>query len=160
MVRQNYLACSSFSQSSMWPRERSRLRPRLGQLESRIQRVFQLLLLVDAGQLLGFGRQLRLSAWPAARAVAQLQLREHGLKLLMGDLLLEAGNLRLGVQFAQAAGEFGDLNLVLPLRLFGLDRGSERLGRRLLGLGAMPKSKSGIRNENPELKLLAGIGCA
>ncbi len=118
--------------------------PRLGKVESGVQRVRELLALIDAGQLLGFGRQLRLSAWAAPGAVAQLQLRQHGLQLLIGDLLFQTGDLRQRIQFAQAAGERGDLNVILPLGLLGFDRGAQRLGRRLLGFGVECKSNNGI----------------
>ena len=75
----------------------------------------------------------------AAGAVAQFQLRQHGLQLLVGDLLLQTGDLGQSIQLAQVAGERGNLNVVLLLGLLGFDRGAQRFGRGLPCLGATAK---------------------
>ena len=109
----------------------------LAQVESGVEGVFKLLALVDAGQLLGFGRQLRLGV--RARMPRRCRVPicvSTRLQLLVGDLLLQAGDLGLGIQFAQAAGERGDLDIVLALGLLGLDLGAQGLGGGDLGLGA------------------------
>ncbi len=76
---------------------------RFAQVEPGVERVKVFLALVDAGLLLGRGRKLRRRAGRVARAVAQFQLRQDALQLLVGDLLLQAGDLSLRIQFAQAA---------------------------------------------------------
>ena len=68
----------------------------------------------------------------------------------IGNLLLEAGDLSLGIQLAQACGERGDLNVVLVLRLLGLDLGAQGLGRGDLGLGAKGEVEEGKRNLETE----------
>ena len=108
---------------------------RFAQVESGVERVLVLLALINARLLLCCGRKLGRRAGRVAGAVAQLQLRQNALQLLGGDLLLEAGNLGLRIEFAQARGQFRDLNIVLALCLLGLNPGAQRLGRGFFGFG-------------------------
>src|SRR5271157_1973405 len=59
----------------------------LGEVERGVDCFLVLLTLLDASQLLGFGGELGLSGPTASGAVAQFELGEHGLELLIGDLL-------------------------------------------------------------------------
>ena len=87
---------------------------------------------------------------PEAGAVSEFQLRQHALQLLIGNLLLQAGDLGLRIQFAQAAGKGGDLNIVLVLGLLGFDFGAQGLGRRNLGFGAKREVEEGNRDLEAE----------
>ena len=78
---------------------------------------------------------MRRRAGACACAIAELELGEDGFELLAGDLLFEAGDFRLGIQLAQRAGEAGDLDLVLLLRLLGFNFGAQGVGRGLFCLG-------------------------
>jgi hypothetical protein len=72
----------------------------------------------------------------------------------MGDLLLQAGYLRQRVQLAQAAGQLRDLHFTLPLGLFGLDGGSQRVGSRLSALGAMAPVKQRYLNRESRTEVV------
>ena len=108
------------------------------EIESGIECVKELLAFVDAGLLLGGGRKLRRRAGSVGGAVAHFELREDAFQLLVGNLLLEAGDLRLGIQLAQASSEFGDLDVVLALRLLGLGLRAQGVGRGFSGFGVEP----------------------
>ena len=49
-------------------------KPRFGQIQPGVQCVSIFLAFIDAGQLLGLGSHLRLSAWARAGSIAQLKL--------------------------------------------------------------------------------------
>ena len=110
------------------------VQPRLAQVEPGVERVLVLLALVDARLLLGGGRKLGRRARPVRGAVAQFHLRLHALQLLVGNLLLQAGDLGLRIKFAQARAKLRDLNVVLLLRLLRLNSGAQRFGIRILAL--------------------------
>ena len=82
------------------------IQPRFAQVEPGVERIDILLALVDARLLLGRGRKLWRRAGRCRGAVAHFQLRHHALQLLGGNLLLQAGNLGLGIQLAQARSEW------------------------------------------------------
>src|ERR1019366_3966677 len=83
------LLCVQFVQPVFHVTERTKQgEPGLAQIEPRVERVRKFLPLIDAGQLFGFGCQLRLSAWAASRAVSQFHLSFHRFHLRIGDLLL------------------------------------------------------------------------
>ena len=117
---------------------------RLAQVEPGVKRVQVLLALVDARLLLGGGRKLRRRAWPVACAVAQFQLRLHALQLLVGNLLLQAGDLGLRIQFAEARGQFRNLNIVLLLCLSASTR-ARNASAGIPGFGV----KAGVENREP-----------
>jgi hypothetical protein len=116
-----------------------------GEVEAGVEGVLVLLAFVDAGQLLGLGGELGRRA-RAASAVSRFELGEDGLELRVGDLLLQARDFGQSVQFAKAAGERGDLDVVLPLGLLFFDLGAERFRCSDLCLGTQGKVEKGNRD--------------
>ena len=108
------------------------LQARFGQVKCGIEGVLVFLAFIDAGELFRFGGELGRCAWAASAAVAEFKLREHGLELLVGDLLFEAGNFGQRIQLSEAASQRGDLYIVLALSLFLFDFGAEGFGGILL----------------------------
>ena len=127
--------------------------PGFRKVESGVQRILDLLALVNPRQLLGLGRELRRGVRPAPGAVSQFDLRQHGLQLLVGDLLLQTCDFGLGIKLAQAAGQLRNLNLVLSLRLFGLHCRPQRICRRLPCFGTM----TNVKNRDFNLKSNAEV---
>jgi hypothetical protein len=100
------------------------------------------------------GVSLRLCSGTGSGAVAGFKLDQHGFELRIGNLLLQAGHFGLGVELAQAAGERGNLNVVLrwPARPQRLRAALRR--RTALALARKAKSKKGIVICRPKLTLL------
>ena len=131
---------------------------RFAQVKSGVERVLVLLALINARLLLRCGRKLGWCAGRVAGAIAQFHLHENALQLFAGDLLLEAGDLGLRIEFAQARGQFGDLNIVLLLCLFGLNPGAKRLGCGFFGFGVEAGVEYRDADREPGAEVIGGKG--
>ena len=70
-------------------------------------------------------------------AITVLQFRFHRAELRGRDLLLQAGDFSLRVEFAQAAIQLRDLQIVLVLGLLGFDLCAQRVGGRFAAFGTV-----------------------
>ena len=105
----------------------------LGEVEGGVEGVLKFLALVDAGELFCFWAELGLGTATRGGSVAEVELGEDGLELFGRDLLFEASDFGLGVEFAKVACERCDLDVVLIPSLFGFSFGAKGVGGGLPG---------------------------
>ncbi len=136
--------CISSSQSCMWPSARNRSQPRLAQLKPASSASTYFCRSSMRACCSAVGESCGGAPGPLPAPLPSSICASTLFNCLVGDLLLQAGNLGLRIQFAQARAQLRDLHIVLLLRLLGLDPRAQRVGSRCAQFGVKP----GIKDRN------------